>query len=108
MSQVTLNNFFNKLICAIKGQTLMFTSAVETPFTIESGVNGSTPSGVKSFSIRFEGSNGILGNAVMNSGDVISKSATLANSLSSENYVVPDTLDTDFPFSPRVVISYVI
>lgn len=87
---------------------------VETPMTIEdvyvvtTNETGSTPAGVKSFSILFEGTGGALNGVPVVSGYENSKPASLGNALGSESYTIPTTADAAFPFSPRVVISYVI
>lgn len=120
MKQVQLLNVFRSLICAVtslaKGTASdpVFvsgvTGVVETPLTIEdtaSGGTGTTPSGAKSFSILFEGSGGELNGVAVISGYISSSSASLGNTLSTQDYTVPTTTDTFFPDSPRVVITYV-
>ena len=71
------------------------------------GAIGSTVLNSKSFSILFEGANGALDGIVMNSGQIVSKSASLGNTLAPEQYVVPNVADPQFPNSPRVVITSV-
>lgn len=83
----------------------------ETPLTVEdvyvavSNETGATTEGVKSFSIMFEGTGGKLNGVPVVSGYVNSKTASLGNTLGSENYTIPTAGDTNFP-TPRVVISY--
>lgn len=83
----------------------------EVPSTVEEvyslGVNetGSTISGIRSFSILFEGTGGKLNGVPVVSGYVNSKSASLGNTLDSESYTIPTAGDVDFPVA-RVIISY--
>lgn len=74
----------------------------------DTGVVNTTPVGVKSFSILFEGSGGeIDGVADIISGYSEVNSATLGNTLAAKAYRVPTVADPNFSASPRVVISYI-
>ncbi len=122
MSQVQLFNVLNSFVCAIKSwgtsSNPLFvsgvTGTVETPTTIENvyvpvtNLSGTTPTGVKSFSIMFEGTGGELNGVPVVSGYINEKSASLGNTLASEMYTIPTTDDPQFaPNTARVVISYV-
>lgn len=81
----------------------------ETPSVVEnttSGGAGSTTAGVKAVSILFEGTGGTLGGVAVNDGHVASFDASMANTLASIAYVVPNAASGSFPNSPRVVITY--
>ncbi|MHA1166304.1 MAG: hypothetical protein ACTSRU_00670 [Candidatus Hodarchaeales archaeon] len=98
--------------CASSGSVLsgIISGNSETPSTVENAVGGaagSTASGVKGFSIQFEGAGGTLGGVPVDSGYSTGKAASLGNTLLSQAYVVPNVADVAFPNSPRVLIEYV-
>ena len=62
---------------------------------------------IHQFSILFEGTGGTWETIPVDSGYKTSKAASLSNTLSSQNYVVPNVADVNFPFSPRVLIEYI-
>lgn len=68
---------------------------------------GTTTTGVKAFSILFEGSGGSFGGVPVVTGYSTGKAASLGNTLASEAYIVPNVADPNFPNSPRVLIEYI-
>jgi hypothetical protein len=94
------------------GASLFEAAAVgnsETPSVVVDAVPanpGNTVAGVKGVSILFEGTGGSLGGVAMNSGQIMTYDASMANTVGSIAYVVPNVADANFPLSPRVVITY--
>ena len=69
---------------------------------------GTTSSGVKGYSIQFEGTGGTLNTVPMDSGYSSGKAAPLGNVFTvGQAYVVPNAADPNFPNSPRVLIEYI-
>lgn len=81
-----------------------------TPTTVEDVVPanaGSTTTGVKGFSILFEGTGGTWGGVAVDSGYISSKVAPEGGRLNGQAYTVPTAADPNFPNSPRVLIEYI-
>lgn len=89
----------------------VLTGTQNTPITLQNtnaGEDTETMPNVRAFSLIFEGTGGQINGIDVPSGYIVNKSAQLSNILISEPYKVPDTADPNQPFSPRVVISYIV
>ena len=97
----------NSWINSAAGTTAALSGNAETPLTIESAIDGSTPTPCKGYSIMFEGSGGALNGVTVPNGYISNKGASSSNYLLAESYTVPTVVD---PVSglARVVISYVV
>ncbi len=80
----------------------------ETPKTIQSLIDGSTPTPCKGFSIYFDGTGGTLDGVAVPDGYISSKTASASNILAAESYTVPTGLGISGSGLIRVVIGYTV